>query len=81
MDNLTPSLVGAVLGQAGLKRTTGRRTNSQLDAFLFWSRAPFAIRAPDGSVILYDSRYFDPRVRDRFSVALPEVRCEELPAG
>jgi inner membrane protein len=56
-----------------------RRSNSQLDAFLFWSRAPFATRAPDGSVILYDARVYDPRARGRFSVALPDVRCEELP--
>jgi len=56
-----------------------RRTNSQLDAFLFWSRAPFAMRAPEGSVILYDARFYDPRARGRFSVALPDVRCEELP--
>ncbi|MEQ5786500.1 metal-dependent hydrolase [Erythrobacter sp. NFXS35] len=60
--------------------TEARRTNSQLGAFLFWSRAPFAIRAPDGSVILYDARFYDPRARGRFSVALPDVRCEELPA-
>lgn len=56
-----------------------RRSNSQLYAFLFWSRAPFATRAPDGSVILYDARFYDPRARGRFSVALPDVRCEELP--
>jgi inner membrane protein len=56
-----------------------RRTNSQLDAFLIWSRAPFLTRAPDGSVILYDARFYDPRARGRFSVALPDVRCEELP--
>ncbi len=55
-----------------------RRTNSQLDAFLFWSRAPFATRAADGSVILYDARFYDPRARDRFAVALPDVRCERL---
>jgi inner membrane protein len=59
--------------------TEARRTNSQLDAFLFWSRAPFATRAPDGSVILYDARFYDPRARDRFSVALPDVECEPLP--
>jgi inner membrane protein len=58
--------------------TEARRTNSQLDAFLFWSRAPFATRAADGSVILYDARFYDPRARDRFSVALPDVRCEPL---
>ena len=56
-----------------------RQTNSQLDAFLFWSRAPFAVRAEDGSVILYDARFYDPRARDRFSVALPDVKCEALP--
>ena len=54
-------------------------SNSQLGAFLFWSRAPFATRAEDGSVILYDARFYDPRARDRFSVALPDVNCEELP--
>jgi inner membrane protein len=57
-----------------------RRTNSQLDAFLLWSRTPFAARAADGSVILYDARFYDPRARDRFSVPLPNLRCEELPA-
>lgn len=56
-----------------------RRTNSQLDAFLFWSRAPFATRAADGSVVLRDARFTDPRVEDRFSLALPDVKCEELP--
>ena len=55
-----------------------RRLDSQLDAFLFWSRAPFATRAEDGSVVLYDARFYDPRARDRFSVALPDVRCESL---
>jgi inner membrane protein len=52
---------------------------SQTDAFLFWSRAPFAEAAPDGSVILRDARFYDPRARDRFSVALPDVECEPLP--
>lgn len=55
-----------------------RPQNNELDAFLFWSRAPFAERAPDGSVILRDARYYDPLARDRFTVALPEVRCEPL---
>ncbi|GAA4643627.1 hypothetical protein GCM10023115_15870 [Pontixanthobacter gangjinensis] len=52
---------------------------SQSEAFLFWSRAPFAERADDGSVILRDARFYDPLARDRFSVALPKVKCEELP--
>lgn len=58
--------------------TEARRTNSQLGAFLFWSRAPFLTRAPDGSVVLRDARFTDPRVGDRFALALPDVRCEEL---
>ena len=58
--------------------TEERKTRSQLDAFLFWSRAPFATRAEDGSVVLYDARFYDPRGRDRFSIALPDVECEEL---
>ncbi|MBX7496259.1 metal-dependent hydrolase [Qipengyuania sp. 6B39] len=56
------------------------RGNRDLAAFLFWSRAPFAERAPDGSVLLRDARFYDPRARDRFTVALPDVKCEELPA-
>lgn len=59
--------------------TAARRTNSQLDAFLFWSRAPFLTRAADGSVVLRDARFTDPRVGDRFSLALLDVKCEELP--
>ncbi|MEE4537606.1 MAG: metal-dependent hydrolase [Erythrobacter sp.] len=58
-----------------------RARNSQLDSFLFWSRAPFAERAEDGSIILRDARFYDPRARNRFSVALPDIACEELPNG
>ncbi|MCL9981943.1 MAG: metal-dependent hydrolase [Erythrobacter sp.] len=54
------------------------RGSPQADAFLFWSRAPFAERAPDGSVILRDARFTDPRVLDRFSVSLPGVACIPL---
>ncbi|MEM7688311.1 MAG: metal-dependent hydrolase [Pseudomonadota bacterium] len=57
-----------------------REGNSQLDAFLFWSRTPFAQRAEDGSIVLYDARFFDPRARGRFSIALPDVECVELGA-
>lgn len=56
------------------------RDNSQAEAFLFWSRAPFAERADDGSVILRDARFYDPRARDRFAVVLPDVKCVELPS-
>ena len=55
-----------------------REGNSQLDAFLFWSRAPFGERAEDGSVIVRDARFIDPLTGDRFLVRLPDVECEEL---
>ncbi len=81
------SLAGGFAGEAGASSTACvlpdlsklRSGNSQADAFLFWSRAPFATRATDGSVILYDARFYDPRARDRFSVALPDVKCEPMP--
>lgn len=57
-----------------------RETNSRLDGFLTWSRAPFAERAEDGSIILRDARFYSPLTRDRFSLALPSIQCEELPA-
>lgn len=58
-----------------------RLTNPGLDAFLFWSRAPFAERAPNGSVLIRDARFYDPRARDRFTVELKDVRCEPLPTS
>ena len=57
------------------------KLDSKGAALFFWSRTPFLERADDGSVILYDARFYDPRARDRFSVALPDVKCEELPKG
>ena len=54
---------------------TLRASDPDLDAFLFWSRAPFAERADDGSVEIRDARFTDPRVGDGFTVALPDVRC------
>lgn len=70
---------GQVVGECAIPDLTAERaTNSQLDAFLFWSRALFAERAEDGSIILRDARFYDPRARDRFSLALPDVECVEL---
>ena len=57
---------------------TAAPTANEPSAFLFWSCAPFAERAPDGSVLLRDARFYDPRARDRFTVALPDVKCEPL---
>lgn len=58
--------------------TEARKTNSDLNAFLIWSRAPFAEGQLDGSIIVYDARFYDPRARERFSVALPDMQCVEL---
>ncbi|MGB7407668.1 MAG: metal-dependent hydrolase [Pontixanthobacter sp.] len=62
-----------LLRSAGVKR-------NDVAAFLFWSRAPFAERAPDGSVLLRDARFYDPMARDRFTVELPDAICVEPPA-
>jgi inner membrane protein len=51
--------------------------NSEIAAFVFWSRAPFATRTKEGTVTLHDARFYDPRARDRFSVVLPEGACAE----
>jgi len=58
-----------------------RRTRPDLDAFLFWSRASFAERAPDGSILIRDARYYSPLSSGRFTVALPEARCVQPPAA
>ena len=52
----------------------------ELEAFLLWTRAPFAERAGDGSVLLRDARFYDPLARDRFTVVLQGAECEELPS-
>ena len=52
--------------------------NAQTRAFLFWSRTPFLERGEDGTIYLRDARYYDPRARDRFSVALPDLQCEPV---
>ncbi|MBX7457516.1 metal-dependent hydrolase [Qipengyuania sp. 1NDH17] len=48
----------------------------EVRAFLFWSRIPIMDTQEDGSVLLRDARFYDPRARDRFTVALPDVKCD-----
>lgn len=43
----------------------------EVRAFLFWSRMPFAVRQPDGSLMLGDQRFGNDAVRSRFSVRIP----------
>ncbi|QZH74939.1 MAG: metal-dependent hydrolase [Erythrobacter sp.] len=53
-----------------------RAQSTQVDAFLFWSRAPVLGRLEDGRWQLSDARYY--AVRDgQFSVILPDGLCSE----
>ncbi len=61
--------------------SAARRENRQLDAYLSWWRAPLPESGVNGTVVLRDARFYDLRARDRFSIALPDVKCEELPGG
>ena len=55
------------------------KTRPDLDAFLFWSRAPFAVPAEDGEgIVIYDARFYNPLSRTRFAVELPDIACEPL---
>ena len=45
-------------------------------AFLFWSRTPVVVLI-DGAPVMGDARFFDPRARGRFSIALPAGTCGE----
>lgn len=51
-----------------------RKTDPDLDAFLFWSRMPVTRRDGAGAV-LRDQRFLSSPVASRFSVALPVAQC------
>lgn len=55
-----------------------QRKDPDLSAFLFWSRAPFAERHPNGSgVVLRDARFYNRQLRGgAFAVELPHIPCE-----
>ena len=53
-----------------------REQSEQVDAFLFWSRAPVITRLENGTHLLGDARYYG--LEDgRFSVTLPDGLCSE----
>ncbi|MXO73754.1 metal-dependent hydrolase [Altererythrobacter aerius] len=54
------------------------RRDSQVAAFLFWSRVPFVARDGDGSLFLRDARFADPRAVSRFQVELPPGTCTQF---
>ena len=56
--------------------TEQRLSGEQVEAFLFWSRSPFIECGSGGSLLLRDARFYDPRARDRFTVALPDGACD-----
>ncbi len=83
------AVAGAALPGVPLQRcdlAAARRADPSVNAFLFWSRAPFVEPREDGSLWLRDARFADPPVApsgapplislgDRFSVPLPAGTC------
>jgi inner membrane protein len=53
-------------------------SDKSVRAFLFWSRVPVLEKSETGTILLRDARYYDPRARNSFTVALPDVKCEPL---
>ncbi len=72
------SLAAGVRIHAGIARHGGGdirlnsigAVNSQVKAFLFWSRMPVA-RWTESELVLTDQRYEDPRVAERFTIRVP----------
>jgi inner membrane protein len=74
---------GGLLGDvdpADCDLEAAREADPQVDAFLFWSRAPVIDRRPDGSFTMGDARFYDPLSSGRFSVILPAGSCPESAA-
>lgn len=59
-----------------------RAEDSQIDAFLFWSRAPLIVEREDGTFWLRDARFMmEGEGGARFSVELPELPCGDANDG
>ncbi len=72
---------GQKLGDLPLDRcslASRRKTDPQVDAFLFWSRAPFVSEERCGAWVLSDARFSNGVTRGRFAVELPEGTCAAL---
>lgn len=64
----------APIGMDDPRIAAAARSDSQVRAFLFWSRMPFAERGADGSITLRDQRFTNPLTGDRFKVRIaPEA--------
>lgn len=58
------------IGMGDPRIVAAARTDSQVRAFLFWSRMPFAIHEADGSITIKDQRFTNPLTGDRFKVRI-----------
>lgn len=58
------------IGMDNPRIAAAARTDSQVRAFLFWSRMPFAEREADGTITLRDQRFTNPLTGDRFKVRI-----------
>ena len=69
---------GAALHNAADPRIAAiAATNSEVRAFLFWSRMPVAEFTADGTLTLTDQRYSHPLAIDRFKVVAKPVSVKE----
>ncbi|GGA05070.1 hypothetical protein GCM10010923_13400 [Blastomonas marina] len=53
-------------------------SDSEVSAFLFWSRVPFLECDESGRIVVRDARYYHPSARGRFSVLLAKSQSERL---
>ena len=70
------SAVRSLCSRSAIDRAA--QATSEGRAYMFWSRAPIAERAEDGTIVVRDARFYDPRARGRFEVSLPELQCVDL---
>lgn len=70
------SAVRSICSRPAIDRAA--QATSEGRAFMSWSRAPIAERAPNGTTVIRDARFYHPLARDRFEVSLPELQCVDL---
>ena len=54
------------------------KLDPEIEAWIFWSRVPFAERSDDGRVYLNDARFYHPQAQGRFTIELPGAECVPL---
>lgn len=75
-DGVLPSLFEPTIterqpiGMDDPRIAAAARADSQVSAFLFWSRMPFAVREADSSIIIRDQRFANPLTGDRFKARI-----------